>query len=163
MFAECMNGGFWEISGYCSKGMEGRTKAFTEGLTQQKDGFSSKNFVLHGQANNSALLLRKDVRSTMFGLKHLNPFTSAMLHKNRFALYILSFPHYITTLVHAMRLRVVNIRMLNGKHADIWTATSSVIDERHYFVAQCDGTDYHLTPCEQSECFRKAKNHNRLT
>lgn len=88
-------------------------------LHSRRNGFSSKNFVLHGQANNSALLLRKDVRSTMFGLKHLNPFTSAMLHKNRFALYILSFPHYITTLVHAMRLRVVNIGMLNGKHADI--------------------------------------------
>lgn len=55
----------------------------------------------------------------MSGLKPLNPFTSAMLPKNRFALYILSFFHYITTIVHAMRLRVVNVRMLNGKHVDI--------------------------------------------
>lgn len=88
-------------------------------LHSRRDGFSSKNFLFNGQANNSALLLRKDVKSAMSGLKQLNPFTSAVLPKNRFALCILSFSNYITTLVHAMRLRVVNIGMLNGKHTDI--------------------------------------------
>lgn len=38
-----------------------------EDLHSKRDGFSSKNFVFNGQANNSALLLSKDVRSTMSG------------------------------------------------------------------------------------------------
>lgn len=88
-------------------------------LHSRRDGFSSKNFVFSGQANNFALLLCKDVRSTMSGLKPLTPFTFAMLPKNRFALYILYFSHYITILIHAMRLGVVNVGMLNGKHANM--------------------------------------------
>lgn len=91
-------------------------------LHSRRDGFSSKNFAFSGQDNNSALLLRKDVRSTMSSLKPLNLFTSAMLPKNRFALHILSFPHYITTLVHAMRHRVVNVGMLNGKYTDSYNS-----------------------------------------
>lgn len=125
-------------------GREGQ-RFLLKDLHSRRHGFSSKNFVFFGQDNNSALLLRKDVRSTMSGLKPLNPFTTAMLPKNRFALYILSFSHFITTLVHAMRLTVVNVWMLNGKYAELWTAASLVIDRTHHFVAQCDGAEHHLT------------------
>lgn len=75
--------------------------------------------MFNGQANDSALLSRKDVRSTVCALNPLNVFTSAMLPKNRFTFYNFSLSHYITTVTHAVRLKVVNVGVLKGKYVDM--------------------------------------------
>ena len=124
-------------------------------LHSRRDSFPSKDFVFNGQTNDSALLSRKDVRSTMCGLNPLNLFTSAMFPKNRFALYIFSLSHYITTIVHAMRLKVVNVGVLKGKYVDMWTVTSWVTEERHILWHSLTGQS-NISPCEQSEYFSKA-------
>lgn len=108
-------------------------------LHSRRDGFPSKDFMSNGQANDSAFLSRKDVRSTMCGLNPLNLFTSAVLSKNRFALYISSPSYYTTTIVHAMRLKVVNVGVLKGKYMAMLTITSSGDRRKMYFVVQSDG------------------------
>ena len=69
--------------------------------------------------NGQALLSKNDVRPMMRGLNPLNLFTSAMFPKNIFALYIFSLSHYITTIVHAMRLKIVNVGALKGNYIDM--------------------------------------------
>lgn len=102
--------------------MKGRTGFCSRTFTAEGMASSQRTLCAMGRLKNSALLLSKDVRPTMSSLKPVNPFTSAMLPKNKFALYILYFSHYITTLVHAIRLAIVNVGMLNGKHADIYNS-----------------------------------------
>lgn len=75
--------------------------------------------MFNGQANDSALLSRKHVRSMVCGLNPLRLFTSVMFPKNRFALYIFSLSHYITTIIHTMRLKVLNLGVLKGKYVEM--------------------------------------------
>lgn len=87
----------------------------------------------------TAFLSRKDVRSVTCSLNPLNLFTSAVFPKNRFAFYIFSLSYYITTIVHAMRLKVVNVGMLKAKYIAMLTITSSGDRRKMYFVIQSDG------------------------
>lgn len=98
----------------CKKGQS----FLLQGFHSRRDGFPSKDFVFNGKANDSALLSRKNVRSTMCGLNTFDLFTSAMFSKNGFALYIISLSYYITMIVHAMRVKAVNVGALNEKHID---------------------------------------------
>ena len=91
----------------------------------------------------------------MRGLNPLNLFTSAMFPKNIFALYIFSLSHYITTIVHAMRLKIVNVGALKGNYIDMWTVTSWMTEEGHILQHSLMGQS-NILPCEWSEHFSKA-------